>query len=695
MISQKSNITEVLQQATEAIRYGSFMEAEIHCNAALGLDPDNADAYHLLGVIAMHDGRHDAAREYILKAISRNPAQSYYHNSLGLSYLNQGSFEEAALSFQQALQLKPDSAEMYGNLGNALIKRGQLAEAAAALGQAVALKPDFAEAYNMLGMAFINLEKPEEAIKAFSKLLTIKPDHAEAHYKIGKIFEERGKLKEAVYALEKAIKIKPDYVEAYNSLGNAYFKENRYEDALNAIYRALEINPRHANAYNNLGFILLGLGRIDESIDARKKAVAYNPRSAKFHASLVFALNYQPGITQEEQFKESLRWAEKNAKTYPMVDAVFQNPAKGDRKLKIGYVSADFREHAMAFFIEPLLKSHNRKKFEVYLFSNSLKVDEVTERMKLLADHYYDIAGKKDGEVVEQIRQAEIDILVDLSGHTAENRIEVFAQKAAPVQVSWLGYANTTGLSEIDYLLCDSIVIPEGQEQYYSETLVRLPQTFCCFQPLIEAPDIGDVPARKSGQVTFGCLNNLIKINDEVIGLWAQVLQAVPDSRLLMMGKAAFAEEFVRKRYLKLFNESGIDGSRIEMMPYLPLEDFLAECNNIDIALDPFPFNGNTISCHTMWMGVPVITLPGDRYASRMGASVMNNLGLTDLVAVDKKHYVQIAQTLAENIDYLALLRKELRERMLSSPICDAQSFAQNVEAAYQQMWGACLLSGF
>jgi predicted O-linked N-acetylglucosamine transferase (SPINDLY family) len=354
--------------------------------------------------------------------------------------------------------------------------------------------------------------------------------------------------------------------------------------------------------------------------------------------------------------------------------------------LRVGYVSGDFRKHSVAYFFEPLLQHHNSNVVETFCYYNNAPVDEMTERLMAASDHWRSIAGITDSDVANLIRNDKIDILVDLSGHTAKNRLLVFAQKPAPIQVTWLGYVNTTGLSEIDYRFTDLIADPIGEaDELHSETLVRLANGFQCYKGNKAVHSNSELPFKRRGHITFGSFNNLIKVTPEVIKVWSNILNEVPTSRLLLKGSQT---NYLKNYHLELFKQEGITADRLEYHGRLPsMDDHLELYNAIDIGLDPFPFNGATTTCEALWMGVPVITLLGDRHVGRVGASILTNVGLTDFIAQDIDGYIQLAVEMAANTNYLKEIREDLRERMQRAPLCDGRSFASDVERAYQEMW--------
>jgi predicted O-linked N-acetylglucosamine transferase (SPINDLY family) len=410
-------------------------------------------------------------------------------------------------------------------------------------------------------------------------------------------------------------------------------------------------------------------GKIEEAVAACRQAVKLRPDLGEARSNLAFSLNFVDHISAGEVFETHREWDIRHGR--PMPDSVYTNDRSIGRRLKIGYVSADFRLHSVAYFLEPLLRSHDRGRLEVFCYSDVSAPDTATAHDAL----------------ADRIRNDGIDILVDLAGHTSKNRLPVFARKPAPVQVTWLGYPNTTGLDAMDYRLVDAVTDPEGEaDAFASEALVRLPGGFLCYGGRDDAPAPGAAPSLETGFVTFGSFNNLAKLSGATLDVWARLLDRLPSARLLLKGKP-FAEAATRAIYLDRLAERGVTADRVELVAWLPEEAHLAVYDRVDIALDPFPYNGTTTTCEALWMGVPVVTLRGDRHAGRVGASLLTQIGLNDLIADSVESYVEAAAALAGDPARLDELRHALRPRMAASRLCDGPAFAREVEGAYRTMW--------
>ncbi len=577
--------------------------------------------------------------------------------------------------------------------GVAYQQAGRPTEAEACYRQVLAAQPYhagaahlFAQAYLGLGAALRTQGKLDEALAAYRKANELKPDLVEAAYNLANALKALGRLDEAVAAYRHAIRIQPGLLQAHCNLGNALCDQGKPDEAVAAFRQALRIKPDHANAQLNLGSTLLEQGKIDEAVAACREAIRLRPDFAEAASNLAFSLNLVSDISVGEVFEAHREWDARHGRRTPGFDA-HANDRSATRRLKVGYVSPDFRQHSVAHFLEPLLRNHDRNDVEVFCYAAVSAPDAATARFKGLADRWTTTVGMSDDALAGRIQADGIDILVDLAGHTAGNRLPVFARKPAPVQVTWLGYPNTTGLAAIDFRLVDAVTDPEGEaDAFASETLVRLPGGFLCYGARDDAPAPATAPCVATGFVTFGSFNNPTKLSGATLDVWAQLLARLPTARLLLKGKP-FAEAATRAIYLDRLAARGVAADRIELVGWLPEREHLALYDRVDVALDPFPYNGTTTTCEALWMGVPVVTLRGDRHAGRVGASLLTRIGLSDLIADSVEGYVESAVALTSDPARLCELRRSLRPRMAASPLCDAPAFARKVEAAYRRMW--------
>jgi predicted O-linked N-acetylglucosamine transferase (SPINDLY family) len=547
--------------------------------------------------------------------------------------------------------------------------------------QAGRLAPSVPEIWNNLANALSALGRRDDALAAVKKALSQRANFPEAHNTLGTLLEAQGKLSQAITTLEKAVKLRPDYVEALNNLGVALRRARRHEDARKTLEKALALKPDHASAHVNLGNTLLQEGRVAEAEDCFRRALDIRPGLNKARSNWLMTLNYRADLSAEEVFEAHKGFEDAHAKALPRPSA-YANPREPARRLKVGYVSADYRAHSCAFFMEPLLEAHDREQVEVFCYADVSAPDATTKRLSGLADHWRTIAGVPDATVAGQVQADGIDVLVDLGGHSGENRLLVFARKPAPVQVSWLGYPNTTGLSAMDARLVDADTDPEGA--LATERLIRLDGGFLAYRPPCAPP----LAARPEGRpITFGSFNTLMKLGPAVVALWARLLHRVEGSRLLLKG-SQLGEKSVRARYGALFAEHGIDAARLDLLPWVDdVAGHLNTYNMVDVALDPFPYAGTTTTCEALWMGVPVVTLAGDRHAARVGVSLLKRIGHPELIAADQDRYLDMAAALAADPARLAELKQSLRPAMEASPLLDGRRFAAQVEAAYRDLW--------
>jgi predicted O-linked N-acetylglucosamine transferase (SPINDLY family) len=498
-----------------------------------------------------------------------------------------------------------------------------------------------------------------------------------------------GKFIESSAVYQRILNISPDNLRARLAISSILRLQCNFIDAEAQIRNAISVYPQQASCHKLLGYVLADQGRIREALKSFQTALLLAPNDSTSHSCAVYCLNYLPEFSPAQVKTESFRWDTQHAPDVSDHVPSFQVTIVPRTRLRIGYVSPDFRLHAVSFFLEPLIDQHDRDYFEVYCYSDVACPDDITTRFMMSADVWIDCTSCTHDELAERIRWDKIDILVDLAGHTRGNRLPVFAKKPAPVQIAWLGYPNTTGLHTMDYRITDSIADPPGEaDRMHSEKLIRLPDGFICYSAPLGVPEVSALPARSNGFVTFGSLNNLSKVSNQVVLAWSTVLNRVPRSRLVLK-HISFCDPVLAKRTRDLFCCHGIAAERIDTLPTrAAFNEHLALYQDIDIALDTFPYNGTTTTCEALWMGVPVITLRGDRHAARVGASILTQVGLSEVVAETIGEYIEQAVKLSADNDYLGTLRSTLRERMETSPLCDAQRFTQNFESVLKIIWG-------
>lgn len=684
------NVQQVIQEALRCHQLGDLKQAEFIYRQVLAVEPNNVDALHLLGALAYQSGNYQAAIALIQKAISFNKKVPEFYNNLGNAFRDAGELKEAIGSYKKALKLRPGYAEAHNNLGNAYKKMEMPDDAIASYKRAIAYDPVQADPYNNLGVIFWEQKKTAESIEHFRKAIGLNGGFVKAHYNLGNLLLDQNKIDEAIAAFRCALEIDPNHADAQRNLGAAFTLQGRNEDALHCYRRALELVPDSPGIYSNFGIALSELGRLKEAEEAYFRALELKPDYAAAHSALLAMRGYHLQLPPREMLEAARQWEEKQVGSVPI--APHGNVKVANRKLRIGYVSPDFHGHAVSYFIEPVIEHHDSAKVEVYCYNLVDVEDEVTVRLREKADHWRSLVGLDDSQAAELIRQDRIDVLVDLAGHTANNRLRVFGYKPAPVQATYLGYYATTGLSAMDYWISDEVLHPRDTVEETSEAIFRLSRCWLCYRPPVEVPEV--VPAPSQGAaVTFGSFNNLGKVSGRAIALWSRVLQAVPGSRLLLKTKQ-LADVASRERICSAFREEGIGEERLILTPHSDsFRDHMGMYGKVDIALDTLPYTGGTTTADALWMGVPVITLAGGVMLERMGASMLSAIGRPEWIAKSEEEYVEKAAALAKDPGLRASLRTALRERMAKSPLCDAKRLASALEEAYSKMWESYLES--
>ena len=577
------------------------------------------------------------------------------------------------------------AVEMTVEKASLLLRQGRSDDARRLYRSILQASPDNFDALHGLGLIELQLNKPKDAAALFRRALRRRPNSAMACNSLGLALQALRRYAEAMTWYEKALVIEPRYANAHYNLGNLLRKLERPEDAVAAYEKALVLKPDLDRASIGLIGAVLSLWRLDDAIAELRSAMAIRPDLPVARSNLVYLSLFRSQETPETLFALHREWANFHAPAISTLDLRFARAADPDRRLRVGYVSPDFRNHAEYDFVAPVLEAHDRRQVEVVCYSDVERPDRFTKHLMSKVERWVTIHGTDDAAVAERIRSDGIDILVDLAGHTGGNRLRVFSAKPAPVQVAWVGYPETRGLAAIDYRISDAVLDPEGSERFSTEKLIRLPHSFC-WRSRFEAGPVQAPPITRTGHITFGSLNQLHKMTPQVIEVWARVLRTEPRSHLFLVA-SALANSSVGERVAACFADAGIGRDRLVLAPTVPTPDHLALYNQIDIALDPFPFNGHTTSCEAMWMGVPVVTLSGDQRASRTGASMLTVIGLPELIATTADAYVEIAVSLAHDLDRLAALRAGMRERLQTSPLCDVEAMTRAVETAYRGAW--------
>lgn len=642
-----------LNHAMELHRQGQLADAEDLYRQLLARFPDSADTLHLLGLIEVDSNRDSEGFAKLAEAIRRSPQTPHYHANHGVRLLDRRRTKEAEASLREAIRLQPEHPTHHYNLGNSLLPQGRHEEAVTCFRTSLRIEPENPDAELQLGVALHAADRRPEARAWYREVLTRRPRHFGIATNLGALLQENCDL----------------------------------DGAADCFRQAIQAQPTHPVPLNNLAVIHKELGEAGEAVRLLRQCVELAPASASMHSNLILIMHYDPATTAADLRAEHVRW---NARFVPEQKTPHTNTAEPRRRLRVGFVSADFRDHVVGRALLPSFRRHVRQEFEVHAYS-AAPADPFGRAFQEAAAGWHEIGGIPPAEVAAMIRSDQIDILVDLSLHTSDNRLDVFALKPAPVQVSWLGYPESSGLSTMDYRLTDAHLEPPAGNQIAdtNEKPWMIPDCWTCYEPPAGFPEVNDLPSGKGRPFTFGSLNNSCKINDEVLGAWARILRARPDARLLLLAKQGSH----RRRFTEALTKLGVAPEQLCFADYLPSTPdlsqgaLLARYHEIDLALDTFPYGGMTTTLDALWMGVPVVSLVGQRNLGRAGLSILSNVGLADFAAPSVDAYVDLAIKTAQDKPALAALRAGLRSKMQASPLLDARGFTQKVEAAFQGMW--------
>jgi protein O-GlcNAc transferase len=639
-------------------------------------------------LILVQQGQPDQAKKLIEELIESDPADVQAWFCRGVYEQCLGRREQAIESYRHALSLDPRLPNAHNNLGLLLEEEGRLEEAAECYATAVACNANFLPALFNSGNVASKLDRWSDAVGWFDRALRLDNNNPQAHFGRGSALREIGRPREAVAAIARAIALKPDYAEAHNLYGEILLKRGKIAEAIHSFENALQAKPEFPPSWFHLGNAQLTRGDVLKARDCYRKAAQLGSSSGNAHYSYsnyLLSLNYL-AMDPDEVFRAHCEWAAHYA--HEQEHVAHSNSPDPARRLRVGYVSGDFMDHPVAIFIKSVLQHHERGAYEVIGFSNVARPDETTKLLRRLTDGWHEILRRSDADVSDIIRSEGIDILVDLAGHTGGNRLGVFARRSAPVQVTYLGYPNTTGLHTMGFRITDPVADPPGlTDAWYTEKLVRLPHTFLCHAPPPTPPAIQAAALERNGYVTFGSVSNLAKISPETLDGWAAVLHEVADSRMILK-RRGFRDESTRNDMLKKFSDRGIRPERIELLAAgQSHDDHLGHYARLDVVLDTFPYNGTTTSCESLLMGVPVVAWYGRTHVSRVGLSLLTSIGHKELAGASQDEFVARAVALANDPERIRTLRAMLRDQFLNSPVCDAYGFVRELEEAYRQMW--------
>lgn len=680
----ENEIERFFESAVKLHREKNFPVAEQVYRELLQLIPTHVSALTNLGALYAEQGDTEKAIHCQTSAITINPEYPDAHYNLGNIYRRTGALAFAAECYRECLRLEPTHESASFNLGLTAKAQGEFGIAEAAFLAVLITSPGDLPARQQLAEVLSRQGKHDDAVAQLRKAVAEYPEDARAYCNLGLFLLNAQQPKEAQEALQKALKLKPNYAEAHNAYGLVLQKQFRYDDALYHFQQAVTANPNHSEAWCNWAINLAEQGMIADAVDCLRTAIERKADSPAIHDNLLLLLHSLPNITPEQIRDEHFAWAEKFAPRVPEAPLPHL-PHDPNRRLRLGYVSADFRQHSIAGLAEVLFRHHDREKVEVFAYSNVAQPDETTRRLQTLADHWQPIRELNERQFATCVIADRIDVLVDLSGHLAGNRLLGLAERPAALQVSLYGYPSTTGLKAMDCRISDAVSDPPGAtEALWSEELMRLSEVGWVYHPPTDAPEVGPLPAALSRAFTFGCLANSTKLGDECVGTWAKLIQQAPGSKLVLLtGSSQMATKYLRER----FSKAGILRERITFVERMPRAKYFELLGTFDLALDPFPFNNCTTTADALWMGVPVLSVAGSSYASRQGAMQLYAVGLPEFVADSPDALPAIGKIWMGRRAKLAEIRAGLRERMANSALCDGERYARHLESAYRKAW--------
>lgn len=660
-----------------------FEDAEQVYKQVLQFHPESHYVFFNLGVTLTSLGRLDEAKSWYRKALVLRPNFGHAHFNLATILQRQSLLDEAEDHYKQTIKADSGNFAAFCNLGMICKERGKYDEAESYFNSALKINELHVETRNNIGLILQEKNKLEEAAQCFQAILRIRPDFADAHCNLGDVYKKQTRLEDAEKCYKTAISLQPEIARFHCNLGIVYHETARYLEATASYQRALSLDANSLNLFSNMGNTYSDRGMRAEAEQSYRRALEIEPDHAETYGNLLFLLNYDPVRSASEIFAEYQVYEEKYARPHQSKWRAFANDKNPHRRIKVGYVSPDFRRHAVQYFLEPLLAHHDRQAFELYAYAELKYEDAVTERYKTYVDHWVPTAGLSDDKLAERIRADGIDILIDLAGHTGSNRLQVFARKPAPLQVSWLGYGYTTGLSAIDYFLTDDTCAPPGAEAVFSEQPWRLETPSFAYRPADGMGEVSPLPALKNGYVTLGTLTRSVRINHLTIRVWAAILEKIEGAKLLI-NSGNFKNADLRRDLEEKFAALGIDKSRLEIGYDTPPWNTLRK---IDIGLDCFPHNSGTTLFETLYMGVPYVTLAGRPSVGLLGSSILKGIAHPEWIAQTEQEYIDKVVGLASNTSTLAQVRESLREQMTHSKLMDEAGFSSKVDTALRSMW--------
>ncbi|MCK4743149.1 MAG: tetratricopeptide repeat protein [Sulfuriflexus sp.] len=698
---------------------GKFDDAIKALQKALRIKSSSTEALSILGLALFSAGRHEEAVATYKKLIKLEPGNIDALINIGAAYIVLEDYQQAISQLQQSLKYELTSIA-HANLGKAFHHIGNQDDAQKHLEIALSMEsssldalmimaemkheqrnynealnyydnatkfhPNEEKTWNNKGLVLYDTRQTKEAIACFKQAIELNPKHLNSFLNLGIAEHSIGETSAAIKSFKHAIAVNPKYLSAYINLGIAEHDIGQSKEAEILLNKALKISPKNGKILNELGRIYLSRANHSKAMEYFKQSHQYSSAQATSKqvsiSNFLYTMNYDPQYSQKDIYEAHKKWGNSFKK-----EIISNRSACNNKKIRIGYISPDFRTHSVAYFIEPLLTQHNKNEFEIVCYANVSSPDEKTKELMAYADKSRDIHLVDSNELYKIISDDKIDILIDLAGHTSGNSLLAFSRKPAAIQITYLGYPNTTGLTSIDYRIVDKITDPIEQNDWHAEQLLFMPDCFICYKPPTDAPNIKTLPSAENKTITFGCFNSIIKFTPAVVRTFSDILKSVSNSKLVLKGKS-LNDNDIRQPLLSLFNEQGIDESRLQLLAQTSSNtEHLELYNTIDIALDTFPYNGTTTTAEALYMSTPVISSMGDRHASRVSASLLTAIGHSELIAESEKDYVKLATELANDALRLENYNENLRADMLKSPLCDAPTFTKNLENIYKDVW--------
>lgn len=665
-------------------RWGPALDA---FRQAARLLPDHPGFHYAVGVALCRLDRFGEAIEAFNAEITINPGHGPAVAEIGTCLARTGRTREGIPYLQEGLRLFPSMPLAQYSLGLALLTEDRRAEALAALDMAIGLDGTFADAYRTRGLAHVMDGQFDRAVADLQAAATLDSSNYKAIIELGANFGQAERNLQAAQLFEMAAKVAPDTALPHYVFGQFLINHKQFERGLGYVERALDLDPLHAESFVARGFGYLGQGRVEEAVTAFRRAGELRSDDATIAGTLLFALQHKPGVTERELFIEHRKWGVLY-RTGVVDRLAFANPPNPDRLPRVGIVSADLHRHAAAFLTIRAFEQLAADGFPIVCFNTAKTdlLDDMSDRFKAASAGWHDVVDVNDDALARLIAEEGIDVLFDLAGHTAGNRLGLFSRRAAPVQLGWAGYVGTVGLDSYDGLIADPVEVPPGHDDFYVEPVIRLPDCYVCYQPPADPPEVGSLPCLAAGHVTFGCFNRPAKLNARLGGMWARILEAVPDSRILMV-YGGLSEPSTHKAVTGLLAEGGVPLERVDLVGEAEQAKLLAAYGRVDLALDPTPYSGGVTTLEAMWMGVPTVTLVGDTFAGRHAASHLSAAGIPEFCAATPDDYVALAVDWAGRTDDLAELRRGLRDRVAASPLCDAPRFARHLGGELVRLW--------